>query len=69
MNKESIHAKGFNISDSYAEYNLNRRDEISEFLDYGKIKVGTKTLTDAVLDLGSLQKSFPRHQYTNKAFI
>ena len=37
--------------------------------EFNKIKVGTKTLEDAILNLGSLQKSFPRHQYTNKSYI
>ena len=57
MDKETIHNKGFNISDSWDQ------------LEYGKIKVGTKTLTDATLDLGAIQKTFPRHQYTNKSYI
>ena len=32
--------------------------------EYKRIKVGVKTLDDAVLQLGSLQKAFPRHGYT-----
>ena len=57
MDKETIHNKGFNISDNWNQ------------LEYGKIKVGTKTLTDATLDLGAIQKTFPRHQYTSKAYV
>ena len=57
MDKETIHNKGFNISDNWNQ------------LEYGKIKVGTKTLTDATLDLGAIQKTFPRHQYTSKSYI
>ena len=37
--------------------------------EYKRIKVGVKTLDDAVLQLGSLQKAFPRHGYTNKGMI
>lgn len=40
--QEAIRAKGFNMMDSRA-------------IEYGKIKIGTKTLDDAVLNLGSIQ--------------
>ena len=43
--QDDIHSKGFNIMD-------NRTTE------YGKIKINTKTLDDAILNLGSLQKPF-----------
>ena len=34
-----------------------------------RIKVGVKSLDDAVLDLGSMKKAMPGHGYTNKGFI
>ena len=38
-------------------------------MEYKKIKVGVKSLEDAVLDLNALKPSMPKHQYTNKAYI
>nr|DAM06877.1 MAG TPA: hypothetical protein [Caudoviricetes sp.] len=48
--QEQIHNKGFNMS-AVAGLNAEGR------LDYSKIKVGPKTLDDAVLTLGALPKS------------
>ena len=48
--QEQIHNKGFNMSGA-AGLNAEGR------LDYSKIKVGPKTLDDAVLTLGALPKS------------
>ena len=54
--QEAIHDKGFNMG--------NGRDSIT---DYGKIKVGTRALVDATLDLGTLvDKTKP---YTSKSEI
>jgi hypothetical protein len=39
--QEQIHSKGFNIDSSFGT-------------EFGKIKVGTKSLDDAVLNLGSI---------------
>lgn len=36
---------------------------------YGSIKVGVKKLEDAVLELGSLNKSLPLHSYTKKSVV
>lgn len=36
---------------------------------YGNIKVGVKNLEDAVLELGSMNKSLPLHSYTKKSVI
>ena len=36
---------------------------------FNSIKVGTKSLEDAVLNLGSLQKSFSKGNYTNKNYV
>ncbi|MDD7756453.1 MAG: hypothetical protein PUJ51_18355 [Clostridiales bacterium] len=48
---EQIHAKGFDLYGG--RYNYNYNDPI----DYGrKIKVGTKTLDDAVLKLGDYNR-------------
>lgn len=52
---DSIHAKGFDIS--------QKRDE---FIDYSKLKIGAKNLEDAVLNLGSLRRAYPRHPFTDK---
>ena len=43
--------------------------EAPETLDYNKIKVGIKKLDDAVLDLGSFKKIFPRLPYGQKHLI
>jgi len=51
-----IHDKGFNI--------MSGPEAITE---YGRIKVGTKTLEDAVLNLGSLRKA--NLHYGDKNFV
>lgn len=58
--QDEIRSKGFDITRS------NMRGYEGP-IDYGKIKVGTKTLDDAVLNLGSLPKI--RHDFANKNFI
>lgn len=57
--QEEIRSKGFDM--------INSRRGYEGPIDYGKIKVGTKTLDDAVLNLGSMHKI--RHDFGNKAFI
>ena len=57
--QEEIRSKGFDM--------INSRRGYEGPIDYGKIKVGTKTLDDAVLNLGSMPKI--RHDFGNKAFI
>lgn len=57
--QEEIRSKGFDMINSHRGYEGP--------IDYGKIKVGTKTLDDAVLNLGSMPKI--RHDFGNKAFI
>ena len=57
--QEEIRSKGFDM--------INPRRGYEGPIDYGKIKVGTKTLDDAVLNLGSMPKI--RHDFGNKAFI
>lgn len=57
--QEEIRSKGFDM--------INSRRGYEGPIDYGKIKVGTKTLNDAVLNLGSMPKI--RHDFGNKAFI
>ena len=37
--------------------------------EFKRIKVGVKSLEDAVLDMGSLQKAFPKHGYLDKNTI
>ena len=46
--QEEIRSKGFDM--------INSRRGYEGPIDYGKIKVGTKTLDDAVLNLGSMPK-------------
>ena len=43
--QEAIHNKGFSMN--------NRRQTYEGPIDYGKIKIGTKTVEDAVLQLGA----------------
>ncbi len=57
--QEEIRSKGFDM--------INSRRGYEGPIDYGRIKVGTKTLDDAVLNLGSMPKI--RHDFGNKAFI
>ena len=57
--QEEIRSKGFDM--------INSRRGYEGPIDYGKNKVGTKTLDDAVLNLGSMPKI--RHDFGNKAFI
>ena len=57
--QEEIRSKGFDM--------INSRRGYEGPINYGKIKVGTKTLDDAVLNLGSMPKI--RHDFGNKAFI
>ena len=57
--QEEIRSKGFDM--------INSRRGYEGPIDYGKIKDGTKTLDDAVLNLGSMPKI--RHDFGNKAFI
>lgn len=57
--QEEIRSKGFDM--------INSRRSYEGPIEYGKIKVGTKTLDDAVLNLGSMPKI--RHDFGNKAFV
>jgi len=53
--KEEIKKKGFNMSfDDSANNSENSKGFIS--IDFSKIKIGAKTLEDAILDLGSYSK-------------
>jgi hypothetical protein len=49
---QEIHDKGFNMIERPVSEYRN-----SENLDFSKIKVGVKSLQDAILDLGSLKKT------------
>ena len=49
--QEEIHSKGFDIINS--SLNNIRTDDV---IDYNKIKLGVKTLEDAVLNLGDIPK-------------
>jgi hypothetical protein len=57
--QDEIREKGFNIVE-------NRRGYEGP-IDYNKIKTGTKTLDDAVLNLGSLRKI--NRDYGNKDVV
>ena len=57
--QEAIHSKGFNI--------VSQRQTYEGPIDYSKIKVGTKTVNDAVLNLGSIASAEKR--YGNKQVI
>ena len=47
--QEEIRSKGFSI--------IDRRQPYEGPIDYGRMKVGTKQLDDAVLDLGAIKKA------------
>ena len=56
MSKQDlIHSKGFDIMSA------------EKIVDYNKIKVGTKTLDDAVINLGYIENS--RFGWVNKAIV
>lgn len=55
--QESIHEKGFNMIGQ------------SPAIDYSKIKVGVKSVEDAVLNLGSLKAASSNKSYSNKQTI
>ena len=52
--QDAIHSKGFSISNRRQVYEAGP-------IDYGKVKIGTRTLEDAVLDLGALSKVEKRY--------
>lgn len=60
-----IHEKGFNIAESEERYRIGISNE------FGKIKVNTKTLEDAILNLGSFKKyqNKSKPNLTNKGYI
>ena len=59
---EEIHNKGFNIIAGQQDTNLYHSTGFqgAPALDFNKIKIGAKTLDDAVLKLGTLKKINPR---------
>ena len=59
---EEIHAKGFNIVAGRSDTDLVQSTGYVGLpsLDFNKIKIGTKTLDDAILKLGSFSKINPR---------
>ena len=60
--REEIHSKGFNIIAGQLDTNLDQPTGYTGIpsLDFNKIKVGAKTLDDAILKLGNLDKINPR---------
>ena len=60
---DQIHKKGFAMG-GYQSYSV-----IDPEVEYKRIKVGVKQLDDAVLDLGSISKAYPNHNYVNKNYI
>lgn len=52
---------------------LNKNEEIHakgfDMTNFGKIKIGPKSLEDAVLNLGTITKAFPKHSYVDKKYI
>ena len=59
---EEIHSKGFNIIAGQTDANLDRPTGYIGMppIDFNKIKVGAKTLDDAILNLGTYNKVNPR---------
>ena len=56
--RDEIKAKGFSIPD-YSN-DTNSVPEVSRNTDFSKIRVGAKTLDDAVLEFSGLKKVNPR---------
>lgn len=57
---EEIHAKGFNINAGRLDTDLDQPTGYTPPIDFNKIKIGAKTLDDAILKLGSFKKANPR---------
>ena len=61
---EEVHSKGFDLFGS--TYSLQ---DMEGPLDYRKIKVGPKTLDDAVLNLGSYNQALPKYNGISKGMV
>lgn len=61
---EEVHSKGFDLFGS--TYSLQ---DVEGPLDYRKIKVGPKSLDDAVLNLGSYNQALPKYNGISKGMI
>jgi hypothetical protein len=61
---EEVHSKGFDWFGS--TYTLQ---DVEGPWDYRKIKVGPKTLDDAVLNLGSYNQALPKYNGISKGMI
>ena len=60
---DEIKAKGFNIVQGSADTDYregNTGYQAAPAIDFGRIKIGAKTLDDAVLNLGTFRKVNPR---------
>jgi hypothetical protein len=55
---KEIHAKGFSMGTPRSV--TNGDEHVIPEIDYSKIKVGVKNLSDAIIDLGSYKKINPR---------
>lgn len=64
---EEIHSKGFDLFGN--NYSLQEINKIENPLAYRQIKVGVKKLDDAILDLGTYNKAFPKYCGISKAMI
>ena len=57
---EEIKAKGFNIVQGSKDVDYQETTGYRPAIDYGKMKIGAKTLEDAVINLGTYKKINPR---------
>ena len=57
---EEIKAKGFNIVQGSKDVDYQEATGYRPAIDYGKMKIGAKTLEDAVINLGTYKKINPR---------
>ena len=63
--KDTIYSKGFDMLRSGREIEYRTLNN-----EFKKIKVGVKSLDDAVLDLGAIRKSVPKNlPFGNKAIF
>jgi hypothetical protein len=61
---EEVHSKGFDLFGSTYSY-----QDVEDPLAYRKIKVGPKSLDDAILNLGSYNADLPKYNGISKAMI
>ena len=64
---EEIHSKGFDLFGT--AYSLQDMNNSEDPLAYRKVKVGTKSLDDAILNLGTYESNLPQYGGVSKRMV